>query len=145
MVLLVSGVVTVYCNILLARLFEFGGRRNTRYRDLAKRIMGGSSGFLGGAATALPPLPMLGSHLRQSELTTLPALLPAGGGHPYAYKLVLIPQFTVIVGVGVANLILAAQCLQAVDSLYSGGECPRPAWQSGLQLQTYVLLVLAAG
>ena len=133
-VLLVSGAVTVYCNILLARLFEFGGRRNTRYRDLAKRTMGGW--IPGAAATALlplPPLPKLGSHLRQPDLTLFLAHVFAGERHPYAYQLVLIPQFTVIVGVGVANLILAAQCLQAVDSLYSGGECARLTQQPELQ------------
>ena len=143
-VLLVSGAVTVLCNILLAGLFEYGGRRNTRYRDLAKRVMGGwvGGGRAGGwvrkqasrHAGGWVPLPEL---CRVAPALQMPVLSPAdsscsdsvwrhvsaGARHPYAYQLILIPQFTVIIGVGVANLILAAQCLQAVDSLYSGGEC----------------------
>lgn len=39
-VLLVSAVATIYCNLLLAKLHEHGGKRNGLYRTLAKQIMG---------------------------------------------------------------------------------------------------------
>lgn len=40
-VLVISGVVLTYCCVLIASLFEYGGRRNTTYRDLAHTILGG--------------------------------------------------------------------------------------------------------
>lgn len=61
-----------------------------------------------------------------------------GSKHRFAYQIVLIPQFVVIVGVGIANLILAGQCLQAVYELLCVGECSvnKYAWQlvAGLAL-----------
>ncbi|PRW58780.1 GABA transporter 1-like [Chlorella sorokiniana] len=46
-----------------------------------------------------------------------------GQRHRWAYHFVLLLQFTVIIGVGVANLILAGQCLQSIYSLYCGDSC----------------------
>lgn len=102
-VLVVSGMMIVYCNMLLASLFEFGGRRHTTFRDMAHRVMGG--------AAAGPPA----AHVQAGVACRLPqphtragaryAAAPAAGHkYPRAYYAVLIPQFTVIVGVGGAWL-----------------------------------------
>lgn len=101
-VLVVAGLATAYFNVLLAGLFEFGGMRNTTYRDLAHHVMGGSckAGDCGwsrpGCETAMPPCPLLGAAERckrrcahwnlhaAHQRRRVPTLLPRPSGRCWA-------------------------------------------------------------
>jgi hypothetical protein len=47
-VLVLGGCYTLYCNLLLASLHDYGGTRQRQYRQLAKNIMGRHSAGTGG-------------------------------------------------------------------------------------------------
>lgn len=84
-----------------------------------------SGGVLPPSVRARPP-----AARQPSCQHALPACPPARpvGAHPWAYHLTAIPQFVVIVGCGIVNLILASACLQQICGLFTADGRPQPCW-----------------
>ncbi|KAI3427937.1 hypothetical protein D9Q98_006327 [Chlorella vulgaris] len=101
-VLVLGGCYTLYCNLLLASLHDYGGARQRQYRQLAKNIM--------------------------------------GERHLFAFHLIIIPQYTIIIGLGVANLVLASDNLQAICSLYHT-DCPLANYQWTIVVAAALMLL----
>ncbi|PRW57761.1 GABA transporter 1 [Chlorella sorokiniana] len=65
-----------------------------------------------------------------------------GPRHKWAYYSTFIPQFVVILGCGIANLVLAADCLQQICGLYyTNDDCPVAQYQWTIILGATLVLL----